>query len=492
MNFNSLYFLLFLAIVLLLYWVLPHKFRWVLLLAASYWFYMSWNAWLVFLILGVTVVTYGAGLLLGRTEKKGLRRLWLVLTAVLCLGVLAVFKYLDFLLGNICALLRLFRLPVEDIAFGLLLPVGISFYTFQTLSYVIDVYRGQLEPERHFGYYALFVSFFPQLVAGPIERAGNLLTQLKEEHRLSLSDMGTGFRIMLCGFFRKCVVADLCGVFVNAVFSNVAEANGLAVLLAGMLFSLQIYGDFAGYSEIAMGCARMMGIRLMKNFDKPYASLSFTEFFRRWHISLNKWFTDYLYIPLGGNRKGKARKILNIFIVFLLCGLWHGAGWTFVLWGLYAACFMTLENLLFPSLRKFFSARGIRTDGTLVRAARQALFFVLISFSGLIFRSSSIEQLGTVCLRLFTAWGWGASFVAEAFSILGLGLGEVVTLALALTSMCLIQNAVFRERHSTLAEGGTEGARALFEIFYLILAIAVFWLLLAAGGGSSAFLYFQF
>lgn len=478
-----------------MHWLLPHKARWVLLLVASYYFYMSWNPWLVFLILGTTAVSYGAAILVARTKSKRLKKLWLVLTLVVCLGVLFVFKYLDFLIGSVIDFLNLFSLHLEGFALNLLLPVGISFYTFQTLSYVIDVYRGEIEPEYHFGYYALFVSFFPQLVAGPIERADSLIPQLKAERTLNTEDMQEGFRIALLGFFRKCVVADFCGIYVNRVFSDVNSANGLSVLLAGMLFNLQIYGDFAGYSEIAMGCARMLGVKLMKNFDKPYSSVSFTEFFRRWHISLNKWFTDYLYIPLGGNRKGKARKILNIFIVFALCGLWHGAGWTYVLWGLYTAVFMTIETLAGKPLKAFLTSRGVNTQNDILTAFRQAGIFLLMSFAGLIFRASSVEQLGVLIAKLFTQAGFGVEYFNATFSTLGLNAMSVIQLALALFAMCLMQNAVFENEQPVAAflrQNRTLYAEKVSVYFYGVAAVALFWLLLASMGEGSAFLYFQF
>lgn len=346
MNFNSIEFLIFLPVVLLLYWILPHRARWVLLLIASYYFYMSWNVELIFLILGTTLVSYVAAILIEKTDKKWLKRLYLIITLIVCLGVLFFFKYFNFVLSGVIAFLNLFSVNISPISLDIILPVGISFYTFQTLSYVIDVYRGDFKAEKHIGYYALFVSYFPQLVAGPIESAGNLLPQLKQKHKLNEEDIFSGLRIMLCGFFRKCVVADFLGIFVNKVFADIAGADSLSVFVAGALFCLQMYCDFAGYSEIAMGAARMMGVKLMVNFDRPYLSRSYTEFFRRWHISLNRWFTEYLYIPLGGNRKGKIRKILNTVIVFALCGLWHGADVTYILWGLYAAFFVSIESLI--------------------------------------------------------------------------------------------------------------------------------------------------
>lgn len=287
MVFNSLEFLIFYPAVLILYFLVPTKFRWILLLAASYYFYLSWNVELVFLIVFTTVISYCAALAIEKSPKKSLRKLCLAATLVCSLGVLLFYKYFDFLAGSVISAATLFGAKLEPFSLGLILPVGISFYTFQTLSYVIDVYRGNITAERHFGYYALYVSFFPQLVAGPIERPENLIPQLREDHRFNRDDTREGIRMMLIGFFKKIAVADLCAAYVVPVYSDPSAANGPAVLLATVLFAFQIYGDFAGYTDIAIGCARVMGIRLMKNFDRPYTAESIKEFWARWHISLS-------------------------------------------------------------------------------------------------------------------------------------------------------------------------------------------------------------
>ncbi|MBQ2069952.1 MAG: MBOAT family protein [Bacilli bacterium] len=288
MNFNSLAFLIFLPVVLLLYWVLPHRFRWVLLLVASYYFYMSWNPWLIFLILATTLVSYLSALFMGKSEKKGWKRFWLIFTIVVCIGSLIFFKYFNFLIKSATDFLNLFSLHINSFSLDIVLPIGISFYTFQTLSYVIDVYRGKFEAERHIGYYALFVCYFPQLVAGPIERPKDLIPQLKQEHRFDLDDFFVGLRILLVGFFYKCAVADVFGIFVNKAFADVSSGNTLSMFLTGFLFTIQMYCDFAGYSEIATGAARMMGVKLSRNFNRPYMCTSYSDFFRRWHITLTR------------------------------------------------------------------------------------------------------------------------------------------------------------------------------------------------------------
>ena len=277
MTFNSLQFLIFLPIVIILYFIVPHKFRWLILLVASYYAYMSWNPWLVFLILATTVVSYLAGVLMPKTKNQKVKKLLLIVTIIVCLGILIFFKYFNFLLSSVINFLNLFSMNIHSVALDIILPIGISFYTFQTLSYVIDVYRGKFEPEKHFGYFALYVSFFPQLIAGPIERPENLLPQLKEYHKVNKEDLLAGLQLLAVGFFRKCVVADFTGLFVNNVFADLGNANTLSLLAAGALFMVQLYCDFGGYSEIAAGSARIMGIKLSKNFDRPFRELSISK-----------------------------------------------------------------------------------------------------------------------------------------------------------------------------------------------------------------------
>lgn len=333
MLFNSFAFAVFLPIVFVIYWALPHKFRWVLVLAASYYFYASWNAKYIFLILFTTVISYIAARLLEVANSRKKKRGILIGTVFLCLGILFFFKYFNFFIESVTAFLSLFSIQVSPVLLDILLPVGISFYTFQTLSYVIDVYKGNAPAEHHFGYYAAYISFFPQLVAGPIERTGNLLPQIKEEHKFDYYQATYGLKLMAWGYFKKVVIADTLSQYVSIVYDSPLEFHGFALILASVFFSIQIYCDFSGYSDIAVGTARLLGINLMTNFKSPYFSQSVKEFWSRWHISLSTWFRDYVYIPMGGNRVGKAHYIFNLLTTFLVSGLWHGANWTFLLWG---------------------------------------------------------------------------------------------------------------------------------------------------------------
>lgn len=493
MNFNSLHFIIFLPIVLLLYWLLPGRFRWVLLLLASYYFYMSWNAWLVFAILGTTLISYFSGILIERTEKRCIKKLMLIFMAVISLGLLVYFKYFNFLIQSAVDFLNLFSMNIESHSLDIILPVGISFYTFQTLSYVIDVYNGSFKAEKHFGYYALYVSYFPQLVAGPIERAGDLLPQLKTQHRFSKADIEAGFRIMLVGFFRKCVVADLCGLFVNNVFGNLSEATGISVFIASGLFCIQMYCDFAGYSEIAMGCARMMGVKLTRNFNRPYLAQSYTEFFRRWHITLNRWFTDYVYIPLGGSKKGGARKLLNTLIVFALSGLWHGANWTYLIWGLYAGAWVCVESILKKPVTSFVKNKNLNIAMPWIVWLRRVIMFLIFIPAALIFRAESVAQIGEALSKITII------DIRQTIDVLGIDVRNAILIALSIICMCLIyyfgefmpgtrRFIGIAEKSSVISVDGK-----LISVYVItVLAVLLMWIALLQSGDVTAFQYFQF
>mgnify|MGYP002802775120 FL=1 len=496
MNFNSVEFLIFLPVVVALYWVLPFRFRWVLLLAASLFFYMSWNVWLIVLIGITTITAYVAAIFISRAHSKGAKRAWLVITLVVCLGILIFFKYINFILESAVGVIRLFDPSQERIVLNIILPVGISFYTFQTLSYVIDVYRGDYPAERHFGYFALYVTYFPQLVAGPIEKPGTLLPQLRTPQKFCEDDLFEGAKYLLSGFFRKCVVADFCGIFVDSVYADLASANALAVFAASALFLIQIYNDFAGYSEIALGSARLMGVKLSKNFDRPLTSASFTEFFRRWHITLNQWFTQYVYIPLGGSRKGIWRQLLNTMIVFALCGLWHGANWTFVLWGLAAGFFVCVEKLLNKPLARLCERWGMDPDAGGLRLLRQIAVFLLFVLCCVLFRAQSVQQIGLAYSQLFTGWGFGAEYFAQAFESLGMSPLQFALLFVSLAAMALVYNFPGWKNSKDLPLDGPYvrvNYNATYNVFiYGVIAVALCWLALLANSDVSSFAYFQF
>ena len=393
------------------------------------------------------------------------------------MSVLFFFKYYNFVAGTVGSFFD------ADLTLNLVLPVGISFYTFQTLSYSIDVYRGNIKAERDFFYYALFVSFFPQLVAGPIERPDNLLPQLKAEHKFNSSDLYIGAKRMLAGFFKKIVVADTAATYVNAVYNKPGETGGLAIIIATVLFAVQIYCDFSGYTDIAIGCARIMGYRLMQNFNRPYSAQNIRDFWARWHISLSSWFKDYLYIPLGGNKKGYARQLVNLFIVFLVSGLWHGAEWTFILWGILHGIYRIVGELTYKKREQLYKSVGIATSSRIVRIFRTAITFILVCFAWIFFRANNTSELLLILKKLFTSFG-ATTFISE----LGLTLNGTVIMILSIVIMVLL------DRKLTLPEYSTPNGAKLFDgtSLYILWAILLAWLLLLANNGSSAFIYFQF
>ena len=458
--------------------------KWPMLLAASYFFYMCYQAELVFLIFGTTLVSFIASKIIEKTERAWLKKTALTVTLIVCFGVLFFYKYFNFLSGSVSGIIEMLGGTPSRLELDLILPVGISFYTFQTLSYVIDIYRGNVQSERNFFFYALFVSFFPQLVAGPIERPGNLIPQLKESHKFNTADFQKGAKHMLVGFFKKICVADLIAVYVNAVYNSPENATPLGVIIATALFAVQIYCDFSGYTDIAIGCARIMGIRLMKNFDHPYRAESIKEFWSRWHISLSSWFKDYLYIPLGGNRRGRARHLMNVMIVFLISGLWHGAAWTFVVWGAIHGLYQIIGSLTIKARNRALSKIGLSEKSICVKITRRILTFILVCFGWLFFRANSISD---AILLLKTLFG-GFSGSADTLGAMGFSAISAVTVILSIITLVLLDSLL------TYGDEG-DGSDALTKnggFIYFIWIILFVWGLLLSKDMMSTFIYFQF
>ena len=400
MLFNSIDFLIFLPIVLVIYYIIPMKYKHIWLLISSYYFYMCWNAKYVLLIFVSTVITYLSGILIDKVEKTWsdvdklgkYKKLILAISFVSNLGILFYFKYINFALDIVTRILSKVNISMNVPVFDVILPVGISFYTFQALSYSVDVYRGEVAPEHDFFRYALFVSFFPQLVAGPIERSKNLLTQLREPRKFNFGYAFDGILLMLWGFFLKIVLADRIAIFVDTVYGDCEHYQGIYLIVATVLFAVQIYCDFSGYSSIAMGTAKLLGIELMDNFNAPYLSTSVADFWRRWHISLTSWFKDYLYIPLGGSKKGSLRKYFNKMIVFMLSGLWHGAQLTFVVWGAINGLYQVIGEILMPIRKKVSDIIGINRNSEGVYALSALATFALVDFTWIFFRADSLGR----------------------------------------------------------------------------------------------------
>jgi D-alanyl-lipoteichoic acid acyltransferase DltB (MBOAT superfamily) len=401
MLFNSLEFLVFFPIVVALYYFLPHKYRWGLLLISSCYFYMVFVP-VYILILGFTIVIdYFAGIWL-ENARGSKRKLLLIASIIANTGVLAVFKYYNFLNENLTVLLKGFTIENPIPFLSILLPIGLSFHTFQAMSYTIEVYRHNQKAERNFGIYALYVMFFPQLVAGPIERPQNMLHQFHRESKLDYRNIAEGLKHIAWGMFKKVVIADRISEYVNVVYNSPYDFKGTQLLIATLFFSFQIYCDFSGYSSIAIGTARILGINLMTNFRRPYLSDSIREFWHRWHISLSSWFRDYLYIPLGGSRVRVSRAYLNIFIVFLVSGLWHGANWTFVIWGGLHGFYQMFGKFTQPVRDKINQVTGLTRSPGFLKFSQILVTFFLATFAWIFFRAKSLDDAIYIISNIFT------------------------------------------------------------------------------------------
>lgn len=476
MLFNSIHFVLFFIVVTTLYFAIPHKYRWFLLLASSCYFYMAFIP-VYILILGFTIVIdYFAGIWLEKTDGKK-KKYFLIASLIANIGVLAVFKYYNFLNDNLSVLLNSIGYQNHIPHLGIILPIGLSFHTFQAMSYTIEVYRGHQKAERHFGIYALYVMFYPQLVAGPIERPQNLLHQFYEKHEFEYERVVEGLKLMLWGFFMKLVVADRLAIYVNAVYNNSSQHSGITLLVATVFFAFQIYCDFAGYSNIAIGAAKVMGFKLMTNFNRPYFSRSISEFWKRWHISLSTWFKDYLYISLGGNRVAIPRHYFNLFIVFLISGLWHGANWTFVIWGVLNGFYLIFAIATTKIRKRIVYALYIDKFPKFHDLLQTIITFALACFAWIFFRANSLQDALSIVKSIFTFKG--SLFVGSPayliYSIFGIAFLLLVEI-----------NREFYRKSDILFGHSTIWAR---NLGYALLIIVI--LLIGVFDGGQ-FIYFQF
>ena len=486
MLFNSIEFAIFLPIVFLFYWFVfdyaIKRSRYQLTLQnafvvlASYVFYGWWD-WRFLLLIAITsFCSWGSGLLIGRVKDKSRAKAWMWANILLNIGILAMFKYYDFFVTEFA---QLFNVSSDGLLLKVILPVGISFYTFQALSYSIDVYREKLEPTKDIVAFFAFISFFPQLVAGPIERATNLLPQFLKRREFDYDTAVDGMRQILWGLFKKIVVADNCAVYVDQVFSTYTEQSGSTLLLAAIFFTFQIYGDFSGYSDIAIGTAKLFGIKLMRNFNVPYFSRDIAEFWRRWHISLTTWFRDYVYIPLGGSRVSKAKIVRNTFVIFLLSGFWHGANWTFIVWGAYHAL-LFLPLILTGKNRKYTNqvAEGIFLP-TLKEAGQILLTFFLAVIGWIIFRAESIGQAWEYMCGMFQFGTFKASY--RFFTLHDIWPANIFVMLMLLVEWI---------------QRGKEHGLDLSNIKYVWMRTLIYYcfvlVFILGSGKSSTFIYFQF
>jgi alginate O-acetyltransferase complex protein AlgI len=482
MLFNSIDFAIFLPIVFILYWFVTNnnlKLQNFLIVTASYLFYGWWDWRFLFLILFSTIVDYSVGMAL-KTESNQTKRKVLLWTSIFVnLGFLGFFKYYNFFLENFVTVFSFFGKPINPQGLNIILPVGISFYTFQTLSYTIDVYKRKLTATKDFVAFSAFVSFFPQLVAGPIERATHLLPQFYKRRKFDYALAVDGMRQILWGLFKKIVIADNCAEFANQIFNNSADMNGSTLVLGAIFFTFQIYGDFSGYSDIAIGTSRLFGFDLMQNFNFPYFSRDIAEFWRRWHISLSTWFRDYLYIPLGGSRGGTWMKIRNTFIIFIVSGFWHGANWTFIVWGALNAIYF-LPLLLTNNNRNNLEtvAQG-KAFPSIKELSYMLVTFSLTVFAWIFFRANDI--------------GHAISYISEILSPSIFSIPEFVGMRSALTTIILVTIFVLvewkgREGQYAIAHLGIKWKRPIRYALYYAIIIAIFWF----GGNEQQFIYFQF
>ena len=472
MLFNSLEFLLFFPLVLVFYYLLDHRFRWILLLAASCFFYMYFKPEYILILVVITVIDYFAARAIQNSTDKKKRKRLLILSITSNLLILCIFKYFNFFNENFTGLCYYFGTENPIPALNIILPVGLSFHTFQAMSYTIDVYRGELKAEKHFGIYALYEMFFPQLVAGPIERASHIIPQFYEKHKPDELLWRSGLRLILWGFFKKVVIADNLSPIVDRIYASPDIYSSATLLIATFFFTVQIYCDFSGYSDIAVGLARLLGFRLMRNFYIPYFANSIGNFWKRWHISLSTWFRDYLYIPLGGNRVSKLLLLFNILLVFTLSGFWHGANWTFIIWGALHGIYLIIGKLSGKSFTELFP-----------NVVKQFVVFLLVMLAWIFFRANNVEQAFYVVKSIFMV---DNSYSLQFISELNLGNIKIVILILAGLFLFMWSEKYF------LHSAGKEFLLKhnwLRTSAYFILFISI---LLFGNTDEVQFIYFQF
>jgi alginate O-acetyltransferase complex protein AlgI len=488
MLFNSFEFLVFFPIVTATYFVLPHRFRWILLLLASCVFYMAFVPVYILILFGIIIIDYTAGRFLDITH--GNTRKWVLAGSIVGnLTVLFSFKYFNFVMGNLGGVLGLFGLHAEMPRFSWLLPIGLSFHTFQSLSYTIEVYRGTQKAEKNIGIFALYVMFYPQLVAGPIERPQNLLHQFYEKHAFVYDRVVSGMRLMLWGFFKKLVIADRLAIFVNQVYDSPREFTGVPLILATYFFAFQIYCDFSAYTDIARGAARVMGFNLIENFDRPYFAKSIAEFWRRWHMSLSFWFRDYLYLPLGGNRGSYARVCFNILTVFILSGLWHGASWTFLFWGFLNGVYLITSKWTEGFREQILMKSGLQMYPTTLKCIRVFFVFHLVCFAWIFFRANSFTDAIYIVQHLFDGiYEEVLNYSKTAAQLTSMQLGKN-GLLMSLVCIVLLLTIHLAERVQSLpaliaSQKITARWIVYFGTVFVILGFGVF--------AHQKFIYFQF
>ncbi len=481
MLFNSMTFAVFLTAVFILYHIVPARLRWIFLLAASYVFYMNLHVAYGLLLLFTTALTYFLALGLEKAPDRAGKKRCLLGGVLPLVGILLVFKLGAPVIDRLNALAEAGRLSMHPLTVKILLPAGVSFYFFQSMGYLIDVYRGKSKAERHFGYYALFVSFFPQLLAGPIGRADSLLPQLKKERSFDYENVTYGLKLMAWGYFKKLVIADVFATVVDKVYNNPYSYVGLVFIITTVMFAIEIYCDFSGYSDIAIGCARLFGVELASNFRNPYLSFSIREFWSRWHISLSTWFRDYVYIPLGGSQAGRFRHCLNLFLTFLVSGFWHGSSLTFLFWGGIHGVLQILETFIYPKTRGGVSVIRKKHWWQL------PLTFIVLCFTWIFFRANTIQDAFWIISRLF--WDIGRPLNYLKTAVICLDMPYLSMFGMALSAAALFVWDLLSLKQDVIKLISRQRGLVRWPLYVLLLvAIALF----SHKGIATEFIYFQF
>jgi len=487
MDFYSLQFFIFFAIVGTSYYLTAGRFRWAILLGASYFFYGAFKKEYLVFIIASTLITYITAVLMGMKEEKSGRKIYLIINLFCNLSMLLVMKYCNFFLDSVSTVFNSLDISCKSPVLKIIAPVGISFYIFQTVSYTIDVYRGQIIPEKHIGIFALYVAFFPKLLAGPIERAKQFLIQFHQLQRWDWEIATGGLKLMVWGLFKKVVIADRIATLVDPIFANPGEFTGPSFVIASFLYTFQIYCDFSGYTDIAIGISQVFGLKLTDNFNRPYSAHSIAEFWRRWHISLSTWLRDYLYIPLGGNRVAPIRLYYNIIIVFLVCGFWHGANWTFIAWGFIHGFYLVFGLITRVTRAKILQATGIGRNEFIHKGLQISITFVLVSLAWIFFRADSLSDAAYIVSHLHT--GWEKILDPDEMRTIFLMGKPGINIIIVVTSLLFLWFVHLMEKHDNMRYlFGTKPLWFRWSVYYIMFTAV----LLLSAPDTQKFIYFQF
>ncbi len=488
MLFHSLQFLIFFSVVVALYFAVPYRYRWLLLLCASYLFYASYQPAYIFLLFVLTAINYYAALQMGEERvTSGVKKRYLFFCLLSNIGILLLFKYCNFFTQSLTGFVGQYNISLNIPELRLLLPIGISFFIFKNMSYAIDVYRGDKIPERHLGIFALYIAFFPQLLAGPIERSTRLIPQFHESFDFDYERVTKGLKLVFWGIFQKMVIADNLAPLVDSVYNYPSQYRGLPLFLGTFFFAFQIYCDFSGYSDIAIGAAQIMGYKTMDNFNRPYFSKSIAEFWRRWHISLSSWFRDYLYIPMGGNRVPVPRWYLNLFVVMLICGFWHGANWTFLVWGGIHGFYLVSSIITRPLRSHLTRAIGLHRLPKLHSFFKVMITFFLVCFAWIFFRANTISDALSIIYNLFA--GWDSAFTVKGLENIPFWTNLKFELIVSLVAIIILLFVQLLERRGNMIDQVSVKPAWIRWPAYYFLLLAI---LLCGNFGSKQFIYFQF